>query len=138
MADCDDLFACAVRSVTRRCGRMIWTDPGRLRSRLQYEIGAVSAGQSEVLDALVIAALQGIPAAMVDHHDLEQWTLLLSDAVGPLLAAEALAVWKRAVAEPQLECSAAAPWIEDAPIVEGRVLTLIEKLRPPPPVSVSP
>jgi hypothetical protein len=117
---------------------MICSDPGRLRSRLQYEIGAVSAGQSEVLDALVIAAMQGIPAAIVDHDDLEQWTLLLSDAVGPLLAAEALAVWKRAIAEPELECTAAAPSVEDEPVVEGRVLTLIDKLRPPPPVSVSP
>jgi hypothetical protein len=138
MADCNDPFACAVRSVTRRCGRMIWSDPGRLRSRLQYEIGPVSAGQSEVLDALVIAAMQGIPAALVDHGDLEQWTVSLSEAVGPLLAAEALAVWTRAIAVPELECMATATSFEGEPVGEGRVPTLIEKLRPPPPVSVSP
>ena len=38
----------------------------------------------------------------------------------------------------ELECTATAPSIEDEPVVEGRVLTLMEKLRPPPPVSVSP
>ena len=166
MADCDDPFTCAVRQVTRRCGRMIWSDPGRLRSRLQYEMGTVSAGQSEMLDALVIAAVQGIPAALLEEDDLERWMLSLSEAVGPALAAEALSAWTRAIAEPQVTCAAehdsvvlvvdpapgrividvesievrvleSAPSVEDEPSVEERVLTLIEKLRPPPPVRVS-
>ena len=134
MAHCDDPFACAVREVTRRCGRTIWGDPGRLRSRLQYDMGPVSAGQSAVLDALVIAAVQGLPGALLDQDDLEPWMLALSDAVGPFLAAEAVSVWTRAIAEPELACTAA---LEDEPVGEERVLTLIEKLCPPPTVSAS-
>ena len=166
MADCDDPFACAVREVTRRGGRTIWSDPGRLRSRLQYEMGAVSGQQSAVLDALVIAALQGIPSALLDQDDLEPLKLSLSEAVGPALAAEAVSAWTWALAEPELACGAhdgplafvidRAPGrlvidvesvevrvlepglsVEAEPVVEERVLTLMEKLRPPPPVPVS-
>ena len=165
MADCDDPFACAVREVTRR-GRTIWRDPGRLRSRLQYEMGAVSGQQSAVLDALVIAALQGIPSALLDQDDLEPLKLSLSEAVGPALAAEAVSAWTRALADPELACGAhdgpevlvidrapgrlvidvesvevrmvePGPSVEAEPVVEERVLTLMEKLRPPPPVPVS-
>lgn len=166
MADCDDPFACAVREVTRRGGRTIWCDPGRLRSRLQYEMGAVSGQQSAMLDALVIAALQGIPGALLGQDDLEPLTLSLSEAVGPLLATEAVSAWTRALAEPELACGAhddplalvidrapgrlvidvecvevrmlePGPSVEAEPVVEERVLTLMDKLRPPPPVPVS-
>jgi len=163
MADCDDPFACAVREVTRRCGPMIWRDPGRLRSRLQYEIGPVSDRQSAVLDCLVIAAMQGIPGALIAHDDLQPWMLALSDAVGPLLAAEALSVWMRALAVPESPCGGKlepasfvvesapgvividvesveverAPLADDMEPVDERVLTLLDKLRPPPPVPVS-
>ena len=166
MADCDDPFACAVREVTRRGGRTIWRAPGRLRSRLQYEMGAVSGQQSAVLDALVIAALRGIPGALLDQDDLEPLMLSLSEALGPVLATEAVSAWTRALADPELACGAHAgpevlvidrapgrlvidvesvevrmvepdPSVEAEPVVEERVLSLMEKLRPPPPVPVS-
>ena len=167
MAHCDDPFACAVREVTRQCGPTIWSDPGRLRSRLQYTMGPVSEGQSAVLDALVIAAVQGIPRSLLDHEDLQPRMSSFSDAVGPLLAADAVSTWMRALAEPERVCSTdaepevnlveaeaeviveseaeAAPevFVESDPDamdevdVEQRVLTLIDKLRPPPPVPVS-
>ena len=209
MAICDDHFACAVREVTRRGGCTIWADPGRLRSRLQYEMGAVSSGQSALLDALVIAAMQGIPRALLDHDDLQPRLIVLADSVGPLLAADAVGAWMRALAEPELACVelestpfdidiepdiepepepetfvvalvsdefefaveadtefdledefdldidldiepepefaevepemtvAAEDCDEDEAAVEHRVLTLIEKLRPPPPVSIN-
>lgn len=162
MANCDDPFACAVREVTRRCGPKIWSDPGRLRSRLQYEIGPVSDRQSAMLDCLVIAAMQGIPGALIAHDDLQPSMLALSDAVGPLVAAEALSTWMRALAEAESFCDAKrepasfvvesaprvvidvvsveverAPSADDLAPVEERVPTLLDKLRPPPPVPVS-
>lgn len=165
MIDCDDHFACALREVTRRSGGAIWNEPGRLRSRLQYEVGAVSTGQSALLDALVIAAMQGIPGALLDHDDLQPCVLDLDDSVGPALAADAVGVWMRALAEPELVCVELelpaivvdraprglvidarcvevrvlepAPCERDDAVVEERVLTLIDKLRPPPPVPVS-
>jgi hypothetical protein len=125
MADRETLFARPVRDVTRRCGHAIWSDPGRLRSRLHYEIGSVTAEQGAVLDALVIAALQGVPLALLDHEDLEPWTLSLSDVVGPLLAAEAISTWARALAD------------LNAPVPEELSLPwLLAKLSPPPPVRI--
>ena len=152
--------------MTRRGGRTIWNDPGRLRSRLQYEMGPVSGQQSAVLDALVIAAMQGIPGALLDQDDVAPLMVSLSEAVGPILATEAVSAWTRALAEPELACGAhdgpdvlvidrapgrlvidvesvevrvldPGPSVEAEPVVEERVLTLIEKLRPPPPVPVS-
>jgi hypothetical protein len=129
-------------------------------------MGPVSGQQSAVLDALVIAAVQGIPGALLDHDDIEPLQLSLSEAVGPLLATEALSAWTRALAEPELACGAhlgramlaidlaprrlvidvecvevrmlePGPSVEAEPLVEERVLTLMERLRPPPPVPVS-
>jgi hypothetical protein len=165
MADCDDHIACAVREVNRRGGAAIWADPGRLRSRLHYEMGAASTGQSELLDALVIAAMQGIPGALLADDDLEGRLLVLAESVGPDLAGEAIDTWVRALAEPDLVCAdgdtkalvlerVAKGMVIDARCVEVRVLglapvamddgiaeqlarPLIDKLRPPPPVPVS-
>jgi hypothetical protein len=120
-------------------------------------MGPVSEGQSAVLDALVIAAVQGIPRSLLDHEDLQPRMSSFSDAVGPLLAADAVSTWMRALAEPERVCSADAepqvnlveaepevfllvdpdPDAMDEVDVEQRVLTLIDKLRPPPPVPVS-
>jgi hypothetical protein len=119
MADRNNPYARALRAATRRDGRTIWNDPGRLRSRLHYEFGDVTAEQGAVLDAVVIAAVQGIPRALLDHEDLQPWTLSLGDAVGPVLAAEAIATWGGLLA------------------AELSMPSLLTKLRPPPPVSAS-
>ena len=119
MADCDNSFARAVRDVTRRCGRQIWSDPGRFRSRLHYELDSVTADEGAVLDAVVIAAVQGIPGALLDHDDLEPWTLALSETVGPTLATAAISLWTSALA------------------TEISMPSLLAKLRPPPPARVS-
>jgi len=164
MADCDDHIACAVREVNRRGGPAIWADPGRLRSRLHYEMGAASTEHSELLDALVIAAMQGIPGALLANDDLERRLLALAESVGLDLAGEAIDTWVRALAEPDLVCVEGetkalvvervakgmiidarcvdvrvlglAP-VADDPIAEQRARPLIDKLRPPPPVPVS-
>jgi hypothetical protein len=158
MADRDDLITCALREVTRAGGPSIWNDPGRLRSRLQFEIGPVSSAQSAVLDAVVIAAMQRLPRALLDHEDLQPHTLGLSDAVGPLLGAQAVSIWMRALADPEPEPEidpepepeiVLVDDVEPEPVIESddvepepepedddRPLTLIDRLRPPPPVPV--
>ena len=102
MADCDDPFGCAVREVTRRFGPAIWGEPGRLRSRLHYEMGSVSAEQNPVLDAVVIAAIQGIPRSILDREDLQPCMRSLCDVVGPLLAVEAVSAWTWALADARI------------------------------------
>lgn len=144
MADRDTPYACAVREVTRRCGRAIWSDPGRLRSRLHYEMGSVSPEDGAVLDALVIAAIQGIPISLLNHEDLLLPTLSMSDAVGPLLAAEAVSTWALALTDldngivpkeivPE-EIVPEEPVSDDTILEpESVVPSLLAKLRPPPP-----
>ena len=111
-------------------------------------MGSVSAGQGALLDALVIAAMQGIPQALLDHEDLQPRLLGLAESVGPLVAADVVGAWTRALAEPEFVCVEVLtpqdepdlviePDPEAADALEQRVLTLIEKLRPPPPVSIN-
>jgi hypothetical protein len=105
-------------------------------------MGSVSPEQSAVLDAVVIAAIQGIPQSLLNHEDLLAPTLSMSDAVGPLLAAEAVSTWARALADPDpvvvVEDMPQATVSDDtAPEVEAVVPSLLAKLRPPPPVPVS-
>ena len=82
-----------------------------------------------MLDAVVIAAIQGIPRSILDREDLPPRPPSLCDAVGPLLAGQAVSVWSWVVAE--LELLPATP-----PAPKERVVTLVDKLRPPPPVPV--
>ena len=129
MADCDDPFGCALREVTRRFGPAIWGEPGRFRSRLHYEMASVTAEQNPVLDAVVIAAIHGIPRSILDREDLQPRMRSLCDLVEPLHAVEAVAAWTRALTELEL---VPAP----EPARATRVPSLMDKLRPPPPVSV--
>ena len=169
MTDRDDFISCALREVTQRSGPAIWGNPGRLRSRLQFEIGPVSPGQSAVLDAVVMAAMQGIPRSLLEDEDVQPETLVLAEAVGPLLADQAVSTWIRALGPPTPESEVAegeiidlveiahddesdiedativedapavdnATVVEDAPVADDGPKTLLDRLRPPPPVPVS-
>lgn len=123
MVEATDSIAIALREVTKRSGRLLWGDPVRLRSRLQYALGSVSDQEGAVLDAVVLAAIHEVPQALVHRSDLSVPTRDLSDEVGPVLSARAVALWARAVADmsSQEQAEAAAREVLEPAVVPERV-----------------